>query len=346
MTDGRSMTAVTTLAHFLKQLERRAGVHAAVGETMAAIAAAAAKLSNVIRATQDLGSEGATNIQGEVQKRLDLMAHDAFVDAAKASPVAWVLSEEEADVIKINPKGTLALAFDPLDGSSNIAVNGAMGTIFSLLPAKASGEGSFLQPGLAQLAAAYIVYGAQTLMGLTVGDGTHVFALDPTSQAFVATGQQRVPVEVADFSINMSNYRHWPLAYRNFIDDCLKGSAGPLARDYNMRWLGAAVGEAHRILTHGGLYMYPADARKGSEAGRLRLIYECNPIALLMREAGGHASDGATPILDIVPASLHARCGLCFGSAGEMKRLNGYLSSGQGEASPLFNKRGLFTVQD
>jgi fructose-1,6-bisphosphatase I len=339
------MTVQNTLPGFLKE----SGQSLSLTEAVTAIASAGAGISRLIAsgtAADDLAASGETNIHGEMQKRLDVIAHNAFADAAKKVPVAWLLSEEEDDVIAVNPKGTLALALDPLDGSSNIAVNGAMGTIFSILPAKADGPKSFLQPGSAQLAAGAIVYGAQTQMALTLGNGTHLFALDPASRTFVAMGKAQVKSDAADFSINMSNYRHWPVAYRNFIDDCLKGSSGPLVRDYNMRWLGAVVGEAHRILRGGGLYMYPADARKANEQGRLRHVYECNPIALLMREAGGLATDGATPILDLLPANIHARCGLCFGSVGEMKRLHSYLAAGKAEASPLFNKRGLFTVQD
>ncbi len=339
------MAIQNTLSGFLKD----SGQSLDLVETIAAMASAGLEISRVIAggtAADDLAAGGENNIHGEMQKRLDVIAHNAFADAARKAPVAWLLSEEQDDVIAINPKGTLALALDPLDGSSNIAVNGAMGTIFSILPAKADGSKSFLQPGSSQLAAGYLVYGAQTQMALTLGHGTHLFALDPASGTFIASGKAQIRSDIADFSINMSNYRHWPAAYRNFVHDCLKGAAGPLARDYNMRWLGAAVGEAHRILRGGGLYMYPADARKGNEQGRLRHIYECSPIALLMREAGGLATDGIEPILDLVPSGIHARCGLCFGSANEMKRLHTYLAAGKTEASPLFNKRGLFTVQD
>jgi fructose-1,6-bisphosphatase I len=343
------MTAQDTLAYFLEHCRPRDKQGAMLGDAIENIAGAAIKIAAVIAnatAAQDLSAEGESNIHGDVQKRLDLIAHTAFAEAANESSVAWLLSEEETDVIPVTSRGTLALAIDPLDGSSNIAVNGSMGTIFSLLPVKSTGNDSFLQPGSAQAAAGYIVYGAQTQMALTLGHGTHLFALDPARGTFIKSGPAHIRGDIADFSINMSNYRHWPVAYRNFVDDCLKGAGGPLARDYNMRWLGAAVGEAHRILCRGGLYMYPADARKGNEQGRLRHVYECSPIALLMREAGGLATDGMAPILDLVPSGIHARCGLCFGSAGEMRRLHKYLATTTAEASPLFNKRGLFTVQD
>jgi fructose-1,6-bisphosphatase I len=199
-----------------------------------------------------------------------------------------------------------------------------------------------LQPGLKQFAAGYVLYGAQTQLVLTTGDGTVVFTLDPTRGEYIKTGNLEIGRQSAEFAINMSNYRHWDDGVRNYIDDCLKGVEGPLGKNYNMRWLAAVMAEAHRILHRGGIFIYPPDKRESYGKGRLRLVYEANPIAFLIEQAGGHATDGLNRILELVPHSPHQRTGLVFGSTEEVTRLGGYLSRGADSTSPLFGQRGLF----
>jgi fructose-1,6-bisphosphatase I len=335
-----------TLNDFLALHEKRGGVHAELAATVKNLAAAAIDLERQISdgtLTRGLASEGDNNVQGEVQKRLDVIAHQAFHAAAKRSPIAWFLSEEFDHVMTVNAGGSLALAIDPLDGSANIAINGTIGTIFAIYPAIAGcQESSFLQPGRKLLAAGYFIYGAQTELAISFGEGTYLFALDGNRHGFVATGRATVIPKSAEFAINASNYRHWPRGYQVFFDDCLKGADGQAGRNFNMRWIAALVGDAHRILRRGGLYMYPADSRRSYENGRLRLIYECSPIAFLIEQAGGSASDGKTPILDLVPTAIHQRVSLCFGSAKELERLHGYMNASGSDTSPLFGERGLF----
>jgi fructose-1,6-bisphosphatase I len=241
------------------------------------------------------------------------------------------------------------VAIDPLDGSSNIDSNASIGTIFSVLPAPANGNvgdpDAFLQPGSRQLAAGYAIYGPQTALVLTAGDGTHVFTLDHRDGQFRLTGERvRVPAKTREFAINASNHRHWDEPIRIYVDDCLKGSEGPRGEDFNMRWIASMVAEAHRVLARGGVYMYPADLRDGYQHGRLRLIYEANPIAWLIEQADGAASSGTARILDITPSRIHQRVPLIFGSRDEVDRLDRYHLDPypQGERSPLFGKRGLF----
>lgn len=292
---------------------------------------------------EDLAAGNSSNIHGEVQKHLDVLANEAFADAARISSVAYVLSEESEDVLLLNPDAMLALAIDPLDGSSNIAVNAAIGTIFSIVPTIAGEpQATFNQGGRKQLAAGYVIYGAQVQLIITLGHGTHEFTLDRNSQEFVKTGELKISEDTSEFAINVSNYRHWLTGYRNYIDDCLEGESGPRAKNFNMRWLAALVGETHRILTRGGIFMYPVDSRKNYEYGRLRLNYECSPIAFLIEQAGGSATDGHIPILDVVSSTVHQRSGFCFGASGEIAQLSGYLKNDAESESPLFGHRGLF----
>ncbi len=317
-----------------------------VARTISIIAGVTADLSRRIGRgdlDQSLSAPLGVIVQGEMQKRLDVLAHDALIEALRQAPVATVLSEEAEAPILLDASQPLAVAFDPLDGSDNIGINGPIGTIFSLLPAvRGEPDASFLQPGHRQLAAGLVIYGAQTQMILTTGSGTQVFTLNRDVGKFVLTGSASVAAQATDFAINMSNYRHWDEAIRHFIDDCLDGEEGPAGRNYNMRWLGAVAGEAFRIALRGGLYLYPSDRRPGYRSGRLRLVYEANPIAFLMEQAGGVASDGVTRILDLEPQAPHQRCGLVFGSSEELRRLAGYMSRGSGGRSPLFGTRGLF----
>jgi fructose-1,6-bisphosphatase I len=315
-----------------------------VAETISAIAKAAAALSKRISRGSlggNLSATLGTNIQGEAQKQLDVFANDTITDALRSAPVAALLSEEIEAPTVFDAGKPVAVAIDPLDGSSNIEVNAPIGTIFAMLPARADDPAAaFLAPGHRQLAAGHVIYGAQTEFALTLGGGTEFFTLD--GDTFVHSGTASVAPQSAEFAVNMSNYRHWDDAVRHFVDDCLDGADGPMATDYNMRWLGAVVGEVHRILRRGGLYLYPADHRASTRSGRLRLVYEANPIAFLIEQAGGAATDGVTRILDLVPQAPHQRSGLIFGSEGEVRRVGEYIARDSNAKPPLFAQRGLF----
>ena len=273
-----------------------------------------------------LGADGAQNVQGEVQQKLDVLANDRLIEAAKASgQVRAVASEEEDDILVFSGgRGRHLLLFDPLDGSSNIDVNVSIGTIFSVLPAP---EGAveladFLQPGRRQVAAGYALYGPQTTLVLTVGEGVSAFTLDPESGEWLQTAERlTVPRETREFAANTSNRRHWAPPVQAYVDDCLAGREGPRGKDFNMRWVGSMVADVHRILSRGGVFLYPWDKREPDRPGKLRLMYEANPLGLLAERAGGAATDANGPILDIVPAALHQRVSVVLGSAEEVERL-------------------------
>ena len=284
-----------------------------------------------------------------MQKELDVLADKVFLDAAKAAPVAFFGSEEQDEAVVLDRAAPLALAIDPLDGSSNIDTNVSIGTIFSILPVeeahRADPESAFLQPGSKQLGAGFFIYGPQLLLVLSVGNGTRVFIFSPGFGGFVElAGSVSIPERTSEFAINASNYRHWEPQIRSYIDDCLAGEEGPRERDFNMRWIGSLVADCYRILVRGGVFLYPGDARKGYAKGRLRLLYEANPVAFCVEQAGGLATDGSTRILDIVPEGLHARTPLVFGSRREVERIGRYVAdpSELSERSPLFGRRSLF----
>ena len=322
-----------------------------VAETFRHLAGAAIKVRNTIIAGgsgDHFGqSRDVANAGGDIQKELDVVADKVFLEAATASGIAYYGSEEQEEPVVLAADGALALAIDPLDGSSNIETNVSIGTIFSILPVETGmdGDSVFRQPGTKQLGAGFFIYGPQLLLVVSVGNGTHVFTFSPGFGGFV---ELKASVEVADraheFAINASNYRHWDEAMRLYIDDCLAGAEGPRERDFNMRWIASMVADCYRILIRGGIFLYPGDGRKGYAKGRLRLCYEANPIAFCMENAGGSATDGVTRILDIVPESLHVRTPLVCGSKREVARVTRYLTdpSGIGERSPLFGKRSLF----
>jgi fructose-1,6-bisphosphatase I len=271
-----------------------------------------------------LGSAGTGNVQGEEQKQLDVLANDEMMAMAKASGVvAAAASEEEDDARAMAAGAPYLLLFDPLDGSSNIDVNVSIGTIFSVLPAIA-GEGAapFLQTGRNQVAAGYCVYGPQTTLVLSLGSGVFAFTMDPPTGQFVQTSAKiQVPVKTKEFSINMSNMRHWADPVRAYIDECLAGEAGPRGKNFNMRWIASMVADVHRILTRGGVFMYPWDKREPGKPGKLRLMYEANPMSMLVEQAGGRAFDGKQQILDVQPTGLHQRVSVMLGSREEVERL-------------------------
>jgi fructose-1,6-bisphosphatase I len=323
-----------------------------IAATVAALAGVCRSLAQLIGAGALAGALGATRGDhggGDVQKAIDVIANDMIVKALSEAPVAALASEELDDPILLVPDAPLLVAVDPLDGSSNIDTNVSVGTIFSVLPAPPAGgpldAAAFLQPGMHQLAAGYALYGPQTAFVITLGCGTHVFTLDRPSGQFHLTGYEvRVPTRTREFAINASNHRHWDEPIRIYVDDCLKGTEGPRGEDFNMRWIASMVAEAHRVLARGGIYMYPGDVRDGYRHGRLRLIYEANPIAWLIEQAGGRASTGVERILAIQPVAIHQRVPLLFGSCDEVARLDRYHLDPYpiGERSPLFGRRGLF----
>lgn len=280
-----------------------------------------------------LGGAGSDNIQGEAQKKLDVLSNEILLDANEwGGHLAAMASEEMDDPFAIPnrfPKGEYLLVFDPLDGSSNIDVNISVGTIFSVLRCP---EGtvnptheSFLQPGTKQVCAGYAVYGPSTLLVLTLGNGVDVFTLDREFGTFVLTQQGMcIPEDTKEFAINMSNMRFWETPMRRYIDELLAGKEGPRGADFNMRWVASMVADVHRILTRGGIFMYPRDLKDPSKPGKLRLMYEANPMAFIVEQAGGAATTGRERILDIVPGSLHQRIPVVLGSKNEVDRVTQY----------------------
>ena len=279
-----------------------------------------------------LGSAHSENVQGEVQKRLDIIANEVLIEANEWGGHLAAMASEEMDSIYLvpnrYPQGEYLLLFDPLDGSSNIDVNVSIGTIFSVLkkPEGSAGvsEADFLQAGSAQVAAGYCVYGPQTTLVLTVGDGVAMFTLDREQGSFVLTQEDvRIPPDTQEFAINMSNMRHWDAPVKQYIDECLAGKTGPRGKDFNMRWVASMVADVHRILTRGGVFMYPWDQREPHKPGKLRLMYEANPMSWLVEQAGGAATNGQQRILDIQPTELHQRVSVFLGSKNEVDRVTG-----------------------
>jgi len=276
-----------------------------------------------------LGSAGSANVQGEVQKKLDIIANDVLIEANEWGGHLAAMASEEMDTIHAvpnrYPQGEYLLLFDPLDGSSNIDVNVSIGTIFSVLKkADASTtvrESDFLQAGTRQVAAGYCVYGPQTTLVLTVGDGVAMFTLDREQGSFILTQEDvQIPEDTQEFAINMSNMRHWAAPVQRYVDESLQGKDGPRGKDFNMRWVASMVADVHRILTRGGIFLYPWDKREPGKAGKLRLMYEANPMSWLVEQAGGASSSGSARILDIEPAQLHQRVSVILGSRHEVER--------------------------
>jgi fructose-1,6-bisphosphatase I len=277
-----------------------------------------------------LGSAHSENVQGEVQKKLDIIANEVLIEANEWGGHLAAMASEEMDSIYVvpnrYPQGEYLLLFDPLDGSSNIDVNVSIGTIFSVLKKPEASdkvsESDFLQPGHAQVAAGYCVYGPQTTMVLTVGDGVAMFTLDREQGSFVLTQENvRIPEDTKEFAINMSNMRHWDKPVADYIAECLAGKEGPRNKDFNMRWVASMVADVHRILTRGGVFMYPWDKREPDKLGKLRLMYEANPMSWLIEQAGGMATNGRERILDIQPTQLHQRVSVFLGSKNEVARV-------------------------
>ncbi|PAT35675.1 class 1 fructose-bisphosphatase [Vandammella animalimorsus] len=280
-----------------------------------------------------MGSAGSENVQGEVQKKLDIIANEVLIEANEWGGHLAAMASEEMEGIYLvpnrYPQGEYLLLFDPLDGSSNIDVNVSIGTIFSVLEKPQEQRGvtvdDFLQPGARQVAAGYCVFGPQTTLVLTVGDGVAMFTLDREQGSFVLIEENvRIPEDTREFSINMSNMRHWDGAVRRYIDECLAGEEGPRGKNFNMRWIASMVADIHRILSRGGIFMYPWDQREPAKPGKLRLMYEANPMGWLIEQAGGAASNGRQRILDIQPTQLHERVSVIMGAKNEVERIERY----------------------
>jgi len=304
----------------------------------------------------NLGSADAENVQGEVQKTLDVISNEVMIGEVEwTGHVAAMASEEMADIYPTPAsyqRGKYLLVFDPLDGSSNVDVNICVGTIFSILrspdPNAEPAAEHFLQPGVEQVCAGFALYGPSTMLILTTGEGVDGFTLDREIGAFILTHpQMRIPDGCQEFAINASNERFWEPPVRRYVAECLAGSTGPREQDFNMRWIASLVAEAFRILTRGGVFLYPNDTKDVTKAGRLRLMYECNPIAFIVEQAGGSASTGRGRVMEIEPDGVHQRVPFIFGSRDEVERIERYHQEGGEDLaaafdSSLFNARSLF----
>ncbi|HLG81930.1 MAG TPA: class 1 fructose-bisphosphatase [Bradyrhizobium sp.] len=323
---------------------------AAVGEVIAAIAAASIDLAALIAdgpLAGITGRNGAINPDGDQQKDIDVVADDVMRQALRSAPVAAVLSEEAELPETLDPAAPLCVAIDPLDGSANLENNISVGTIFSIRPRGNDILSTFFEPGTAQCAAGFIVYGPQTTLVLALNERVDIFILDRRNREYVLTAQRvQIACDTPEFAINASNRRHWHGPVRAYIDECLAGTNGERGRDFNMRWIGSLVAESLRILVRGGVFLYPADARPGYREGRLRLLYEAHPMALVMEWAGGAASTGRRRILELGAKTPHQRVPLIMGSARGVLDVaiihEGIEPMFDNSDAPLFARRGLF----
>ncbi len=334
------MTQKISLTRYLVEQQRSAGhIPAQLRLLIEVVARACKGISQAVSKgalggeNSVMGSAGSENVQGEVQKKLDIIANEVLIEANEwGGHLAAMASEEMDDIYVVPnryPQGEYLLLFDPLDGSSNIDINGGIGTIFSVLKKPEGSTGvdqqDFLQPGKQQVAAGYCIYGPQTTLVLTVGDGVAMFTLDREQGSFVLiTENVQIPEDTQEFAVNMSNMRHWDEPIKRYIDECLQGKAGPRGKDFNMRWVAAMVADVHRILTRGGVFLYPWDKREPEKAGKLRLLYEANPMSWLVEQAGGAATNTQQRILDIQPDKLHQRVSVVLGSKNEVERITAY----------------------
>ncbi|MGB4061134.1 MAG: class 1 fructose-bisphosphatase [Burkholderiaceae bacterium] len=331
------MASKISLTRYLVEQQREEGhIQPQLRLLLEVVARACKRISHAVNKGalgEVLGTAGSENVQGEVQKKLDIIANEVLIEANEWGGHLAAMASEEMDSIYLvpnrYPQGEYLLLFDPLDGSSNIDVNVSIGTIFSVLkkPEGSQGvsEADFLQPGSQQVAAGYCVYGPQTTLVLTVGDGVAMFTLDREQGSFVLTEEHvQIPADTKEFAINMSNMRHWDEPVKRYIDECLQGKEGPRGKDFNMRWVASMVADVHRILTRGGVFMYPWDKREPDKAGKLRLMYEANPMSWLVEQAGGAATDGRQRILDVPVTKLHQRVPVFLGSKNEVERVTGY----------------------
>jgi len=322
------------LEQYLKTAKPKGNsIPAGLQELLLAVAHTCTTLSNEVAQgalVGLLGSAGTGNVQGEVQQKLDVIANDLLIEGVQGCTALAGLASEEMELpIPVQGAGDYLLLFDPLDGSSNIDVNVSIGTIFSVLqkqnPTAALQNSDFLLSGRHQAAAGYVVYGPQTTMALTLGDGVVMFTLDKTIGQFILI-KDRVEISPAtkEFAINMSNMRHWAQPVRRYVQECLEGATGVRKKDFNMRWIASMVADVHRVLSRGGVFMYPWDQREPNKPGKLRLMYEANPMSFLVEQAGGASTNGKQVIMDIEPQDLHERVSVMLGSKEEVERLQSY----------------------
>ena len=319
------MTARTDLAAHLASL----ALPQALSQTLTAAAAACVEIRKIVSGgalVGALGASGVVNVQDEEQKKLDVISNDVLTEMLLACPAVAGVASEEMDTVQpaANPAGEYLVLFDPLDGSSNIDINAPVGTIVSVLkaPSATPTEADFLQSGRHQVAALYAVYGGQTMLVLTTGQGVAGFTLSHDGQWLMTHERITVPADTKEFAINMSNQRHWAESVQRYIDGCLQGADGPRGKNFNMRWVAAMVADVHRILMRGGVFLYPWDKREPNKPGKLRLMYEGNPMAFLIEQAGGKATtDGKQAILDVTPSELHQRIPVALGSANEVDQI-------------------------
>ena len=319
-----------TFSQYLQQHSQQHGIAPELTGTVESIVAACVEISRNVRLgalSGVLGEAGTGNIQGEAQKKLDVIANQILIDTLRKNPnVAGLASEEEDDFVAAAESGGYLVLFDPLDGSSNIDVNISIGTIFSVLkkPQGSLHAESFLQQGSEQVAAGYVLYGVQTLLVLTFKHGVNVFTLNHDNEWVETQSSMSIPAQTAEFAINMSNQRHWEAPVQRYIGELLAGKDGVRGKNYNMRWVASMVAEVHRILTRGGVFLYPKDNRDPSKAGKLRLMYEANPLGLVVEQAGGKITNARENMLDIQPTGLHQRVAVVLGSAEEVELVRQY----------------------
>jgi fructose-1,6-bisphosphatase I / sedoheptulose-1,7-bisphosphatase len=348
----------TTLSKFL--IQQLKGIEGAsdLGALLVDVAAAVKAISAMTAKGAlggFLGELDAKNVQGETQKKLDVLANDAIIRACEWGGLVAGMASEELDEPYAMPgefeRGRFLLVFDPLDGSSNTDVNVSVGTIFSVLrhdSAERPRTQDFLQSGRTQVAAGYAIYGPATMLVLTAGKGTHGFTLDREIGNFILTHPNlQIPAETSEFAINTSNARFWEAPVHRYVTECQAGRGGDRGRDFNMRWIASMVAEVHRILMRGGVFMYPRDTKDPGKPGRLRLMYEANPISMLVEQAGGLATTGRHRLLDVAPEQLHQRVPVILGSSAEVERIERYhaefdAGTDKPYISPLFNERSLF----
>ena len=327
----------TTLTQFI--IEEQRHIAGATGEFTALLndlVTSIKVISNAVNKGALIGVMGALdseNVQGETQKKLDVITNEIMIRHNEwAGHLAGMASEEMDDVYHIPnkyPLGKYLLVFDPLDGSSNVDINISVGTIFSILRApvanRAASAEDFLQPGVKQVCAGYALYGSSTMLVLTTGHGVNGFTLDREVGEFLLTHPgMKIPEDTKEFAINASNQRFWEAPVQRYVEECLAGKEGPRGRDFNMRWVASMVAEVHRILTRGGIFMYPRDTKDASKAGKLRLLYEANPMSYIVEQAGGLSSTGYERILDMTPEGLHQRVPVILGSKNEVEVVLGY----------------------
>jgi fructose-1,6-bisphosphatase len=348
----------TTLSKFL--IQQLNGIEGAtdLGALLVDVAAAVKAISAMTAKGAlggYLGDVGTKNVQGETQQKLDVLANDVMIRSCEWGGLVAGMASEELDEPYAVPeeysRGRYLLIFDPLDGSSNTDVNVSVGTIFSVLRhdgAAPPTTADYLQPGRQQVAAGYAIYGPATMLVVTVGKGTHGFTLDREIGNFILTHPNlQIPADTSEFAINTSNARFWEPPVHRYVTECQEGKTGDRGRDFNMRWIASMVAEVHRILMRGGVFMYPKDTKDLSKPGRLRLLYEANPVTFLIEQAGGRATTGREHVLDVMPESLHQRVPLILGSHNEVERIERYhreYASGADRpfSSPLFNERSMF----